>query len=85
LSDPERWRYGYELAQAARIGSGTLYPALARLADDGYLEHRWELPEPGGRPRHFYRLTTAGSRFAVAQRAVDDRRLHPRARLVGER
>ncbi len=83
LSDADRWRYGYELAEAAGIGSGTLYPALARLADDGYLEHRWELPAPSGRPRHFYRLTAAGARFALAQCAVDESRRHSRPRLAG--
>jgi DNA-binding PadR family transcriptional regulator len=44
-----------------------MYPALARLADDGLLEHRWELPAENGRPRHLYRLTEAGAEFAAAR------------------
>ena len=80
MADPDRWRYGYELASAAGIGSGTLYPALARLADDGLLEHRWELPSASGRPRHFYRLTAAGLRLALARGAAGESRprAHPR-------
>jgi DNA-binding PadR family transcriptional regulator len=61
--DPERWRFGYELSREVGVGSGTLYPALVRLADAGLLEHRWEHP-PGQRPRHVYRLTTDGVELA---------------------
>jgi PadR family transcriptional regulator, regulatory protein PadR len=67
---PERWRYGYDLSAEAAISAGTLYPALARLADDGLLEHRWELPSENGRPRHLYRLTAAGVEFAAARVAA---------------
>jgi PadR family transcriptional regulator PadR len=66
-ADPERWRYGYELSAEASISAGTMYPALARLADDGLLEHRWELPSENGRPRHMYRLTAKGLRFAASR------------------
>ena len=44
MRDPGMWRYGYELAKDAGIPTGTLYPALLRLADDDYLEDHWELP-----------------------------------------
>jgi DNA-binding PadR family transcriptional regulator len=66
-ADPSRWRYGYDLSAEAGITAGTMYPTLARLADDGLLEHRWELPAENGRPRHPYRLTDAGVEFAVAR------------------
>jgi DNA-binding PadR family transcriptional regulator len=66
-ADPSRWRYGYDLSTEAGITAGTMYPALARLADDGLLEHRWELPSESGRPRHMYRLTSAGVEFARAR------------------
>ena len=78
-AEPERWRYGYELSTEASISAGTMYPALARLADDGLLEHRWELPSENGHPRHLYRLTPAGIEFAAA-RAADDRVRTPRPR-----
>ena len=66
-ADPARWRYGYELSTDAGITAGTMYPALARLADDGLLDHRWELPSENGRPRHLYRLTATGLEFAAAR------------------
>jgi len=65
MRDPGQWRYGYELAKDAGIPTGTLYPALLRLADDEYLEDHWELPDDrGGRVRRMYRLTPAGMGFA---------------------
>ena len=47
--------------KVADISSGTLYPLLARLTEDGWLEARWEASElPGKPPRQLYRLTTTG-------------------------
>jgi DNA-binding PadR family transcriptional regulator len=61
LEAPRTWRYGYDLMKAAGLSSGTLYPLLARLADDGWLESRWEESEhPGKPPRQLYRLTATG-------------------------
>jgi DNA-binding PadR family transcriptional regulator len=62
LEEPERWRFGYELSKQLGIGSGTLYPALMRLAEDGYLEQRWDTDGP--KPRHVYRLAPDGLEFA---------------------
>ena len=62
LEDPPRWRFGYELSKQLGIGSGTLYPALIRLSDDGYLERRWDVE--GEKPRHLYRLSPDGIEFA---------------------
>ena len=70
LEAPRSWRYGYDLMKAADLSSGTLYPLLARLADDGWLESRWEESEfPGKPPRQLYRLTPAGR--LEARRALD--------------
>lgn len=61
LESPRSWRYGYDLMKVAALSSGTLYPLLARLADDGWLESRWEESEfPGKPPRQLYRLTATG-------------------------
>ena len=61
LEEPGSWRYGYDLMKVAGLSSGTLYPLLARLADDGGLESRWEESEfPGKPPRQLYRLTATG-------------------------
>ncbi len=60
--------YGYELLQhlaaadpALATGESTLYPALARLADDRLVAVR-QAPSPAGPPRRYYRLTAAGRR-----------------------
>ena len=61
LDEPGSWRYGYDLMKVAGLSSGTLYPLLARLSDDGWLESRWEESEfPGKPPRQLYRLTATG-------------------------
>jgi PadR family transcriptional regulator PadR len=57
--------YGYELLQ--RLGrdpllatsESTLYPILARLAEDGFVTVR-QAPSAAGPPRRYYRLTLAG-------------------------
>jgi PadR family transcriptional regulator len=65
LNAPEAWRHGYDLSKETGLKSGTLYPILMRLSDQGLLESRWEEPEQRGRPpRHIYRLTPNGRAFA---------------------
>jgi len=65
--DPAAWRYGYELCKATGLKSGTLYPTLARLADQGLIETQWREGEPGRPARHAFRLTAGGLAFAAAQ------------------
>jgi PadR family transcriptional regulator PadR len=61
LKTPGKWRYGYERSRQTSLLSGTLYPLLIRLSDQGLLEAKWEEPEkPGKPPRHAYRLTSDG-------------------------
>lgn len=65
LARPDTWRHGYDLLHETRLKSGTLYPLLMRLADDGLLDSEWRLPVPPARaPRHAYRLTPSGRAFA---------------------
>ena len=68
LEDPTAARYGYDLMRAAKVQSGTLYPMLARWAEEGLVESEWEsatAQDRGGRPpRKFYRLTAEGVRVA---------------------
>lgn len=48
---------------AVRLGSGTLYEAVARLADQGRIEEvdaPADEPASGGAPRRFYGLLPAG-------------------------
>jgi PadR family transcriptional regulator, regulatory protein PadR len=68
---PERsqlWRHGYDLSRETGLKSGTLYPLLMRLSDQGLLESRWqEATRPGLPRRHVYRLTARGLAFAHEQ------------------
>ena len=65
LSRPGEWRYGYELTKEIGLKSGTLYPLLMRLTDEGLLESEWHPPaRPNLPPRHGYRLTSRGIAFA---------------------
>jgi PadR family transcriptional regulator PadR len=66
-ADPSAQHYGYDLMKAAKLPSGTLYPMLARLQQDGLVESEWEgqREDAGGRPpRRYYRLTAEGLRVA---------------------
>ena len=70
LTQPQAWRHGYDLSKATGLQSGTLYPLLIRLSDQGLLESDWRAPLQPGRPaRHAYRLTAAGADLARKQGA----------------
>jgi PadR family transcriptional regulator, regulatory protein PadR len=67
LADPSARHYGYDLMKAARLSSGTLYPMLARLHDQGLVTAAWETQagDVAGRPpRKYYQLTGEGIRVA---------------------
>ena len=69
LETPREGRSGAEMARAVKVGSGTLYPMLARLEAAGWLASEWEVidPKEAGRPRRrFYRLTAVGQNNARA-------------------
>jgi DNA-binding PadR family transcriptional regulator len=67
LEDSRAWKYGYDISRKTGLKSGTLYPILMRLADNGLLETNWEMAETGRPPRHLYRLTKGGLRYAREQ------------------
>ncbi len=76
-SQPQAWRYGYDLARETGLKSGTLYPLLIRLADQGFLEAEWRQPlQPGRPPRHAYRLTEQG--LALSAERTSDIPTHPK-------
>jgi len=62
-------RHGYDIAKriqvlsqdALRVGQGSLYPALHRLEERGYVTASWRESETGRRAR-YYRITAAGRR-----------------------
>lgn len=67
---PRSWHYGYELYKQTGLQSGTLYPLLMRLSDQGLLESQWLEPErPGKPPRHAYKLTPTG--LALARQVAE--------------
>ncbi len=68
--------HGYAIVQrlqqlsedALRIRQGSLYPALYRLEERGWLKSDWKTTE-GGRDAKFYSLTKAGRRQLDAEKA----------------
>lgn len=68
MEQPRAWQHGYELSKATGLKSGTLYPILLRLSDQGLLHSRWkDADRPGRPPRHVYRLTANGLALAREQ------------------
>jgi PadR family transcriptional regulator PadR len=67
LRGPDEWKYGYDISRSSGLKSGTLYPILMRLADRSLLETAWETVEAGRPPRHMYKLTADGLRYARTQ------------------
>ena len=76
LEKPREGRSGAEISRALGIGSGTLYPLLARLENADWMKSEWEQVDPSevGRPRkRFYKLTGQGqtrARKALAELQV---------------
>jgi PadR family transcriptional regulator len=68
LQGPKDWKYGYDISRNTGLKSGTMYPILMRLAERKLLETSWEAGEAGKPPRHLYRLTPDGMRFAREHR-----------------
>lgn len=50
------------------VGQGSLYPALYRLEDRGWIAAEWRLSDEGRRAK-FYSLTTEGRRRLAVERA----------------
>jgi PadR family transcriptional regulator, regulatory protein PadR len=78
LDDPERERYGLDLAIDAGLEPGTIYPILVAFEGAGWLSSREEDIDvrAAGRPRRrYYRLTAAGATAARdAVTAAEQRR-----------
>ena len=72
--------HGYGIAQrlqqvsrdAVRVNQGSLYPALHRLEQKGWLRSEWRQSETG-REAKFYSLTRAGEKQLVVERETWDR------------
>jgi len=80
--------HGYAIAQrlqqvsrdVLQVQQGSLYPALHRLENKGYLKAEWKESETG-REAKFYRLTTKG-RAQLKQETENWARLAEAVRLV---
>lgn len=71
LAQPQEWRYGYDISRETGLKSGTLYPLLIRLHDQGFLEAEWRPSAKAGLPpRHAYRLTASGIALARDMRTA---------------
>ena len=77
VSRPTESHYGLELSEQADLATGTVYPILRRLEQDGWVTSSWEDVDPAeeSRPRRrLYFLTGAGARLAREALAEHSRR-----------
>lgn len=72
--------HGWDIAQriqqvsgeVLRVGQGSLYPALHRLEERGWIRSEWGASDNNRRAR-FYKLTAAGRKQLTAQTASWER------------
>src|SRR4029077_16868049 len=64
------YRYGFDVMTITGLASGTVYPALRRLENAGFVASRWERPSIAQQeqrpPRKFYEVSKSG-RTALAK------------------
>ena len=64
------YQYGFDIIDITGLPGGTVYPALRRLEESGYLASKWEnhliAQEESRPPRRYYEMTRAG-REALAE------------------
>jgi len=58
------YQYGFDIMDITGLPSGTVYPALRRLEETGFVDSKWEKPLIAQReqrpPRKYYVLTPDG-------------------------
>ncbi len=58
------YRYGFDIMDITGLPSGTIYPALRRLEDSGFVTSKWEKQTIAQQemrpPRKYYELTRRG-------------------------
>lgn len=82
--------HGYGIAQRVKqvsedllkLNQGTLYPALLRLEQRGWISSRWGTSE-NNRKARFYSLTRAGRKQLLAETESWERMTALMARLLG--
>ncbi|HSA55962.1 MAG TPA: PadR family transcriptional regulator [Gemmatimonadaceae bacterium] len=64
------WALSQQIQQQSenllRVGQGSLYPALQRLEQQGWIESEWRTTDQN-RPAKYYTLTSSGRRALVAE------------------
>ena len=83
--------HGYGIAQRVRqvsedllkLNQGTLYPALLRLVQRGWISSKWGASE-NNRKAKYYALTRAGRKQLLAETASWERMTALMARLLGD-
>ena len=65
-------RHGFDILDATGLASGTVYPILRRLEEDGLAASKWEDAAKAQReqrpPRRYYELTAEGRAMSEAAR-----------------
>jgi transcriptional regulator len=66
------WGISKRLREMSRdvldVGQGSLYPALYRIEEQGWVTSEWQL-SPEGRRAKFYKLTPEGKKQLAAERS----------------
>jgi DNA-binding PadR family transcriptional regulator len=66
-------RHGFDILDATGLASGTVYPILRRLEQDGFASSRWESARVAQQeqrpPRRYYVLTREGQTLVEEARA----------------
>ncbi|PYT09168.1 MAG: PadR family transcriptional regulator [Acidobacteria bacterium] len=83
------YQYGFDIMDITGLPSGTVYPALRRLEETGFIDSKWEKPGIAQReqrpPRKYYDLTPDGKGkhrpASVQDQAVPSTRLTGRGLL----
>ena len=82
-------QHGYGIARrieqvadgALALNQGTIYPALLRLEQKGWIASEWGISE-NNRKARFYSLTTAGQKQLAAETALWSRTVDMMARML---
>ncbi len=84
--DMHGWGIANQIEQLSRrvlsVGEGSLYPALYRLEDHGWIESEWGTSE-NNRKAKYYRLTKAGRRQLEVEADTWDRLTVAIAAIMG--
>lgn len=83
--------YGYQLAKEMErrseeefhVKEGTLYPALKKLEENGYIDSYWQEQEKGP-ARKYYRITKDGKEVLVQKSKEWNRFVGVMSKLLGD-